>query len=51
MHAYKDTPYDITSWMVYYSPKDVADHILYGSKNKIPYSSIDYVERGINLTD
>ena len=47
MHAWKETPYDITLWMVYSAPEDVADHIPYVSKNKIPYSSIDWVDRDI----
>ena len=45
MHAWKETPYDISLWMVYSTLEDVADHIPYGSTNKIPYSSIDWVDR------
>ena len=45
MHAWKETPYEITLWMVYSSPEYVADHIPYGSANKSPYSSIDWVDR------
>ena len=31
--------------MVEYDIEDVADHIPYGSENKIPYSSIYWVDR------
>ena len=31
--------------MVEYDPKEVFDHIPYGSANKIPCSSIDWVDR------
>ena len=47
MHAWKETPYDITLWMIYSDPKEVADYIPYGSQNKIPYSSTDWVDRDI----
>ena len=47
MHAWKETPYDKTLWMVYSAPEEVSYHIPYGSENKIPYSSIDWVDRNI----
>ena len=47
MHAWKETPYDTTIWMVYSTPEEVSDHIPYGSANKSPYSSIDWVDRNI----
>ena len=47
MHAWKETPYDIPLWMVYSDLDEVAYHIPYGSTNKIPYSSIDWVDRDI----
>ena len=31
--------------MVEFDPEEVDDHIPYGSTNKIPYSSIDWVDR------
>ena len=31
---------------VFFSTIKMADHINYGSANKIPYSSIDWVDRG-----
>ena len=44
-HDWKETHYDIPLWMVEYDPEEVDDHIPYGSTNKIPYSSIDWVDR------
>ena len=45
MHAWKETPYGIPLWMVDSDPEEVAYHIPYGSENKIPCSSIDWVDR------
>ena len=36
---------DNSLWMVESDPEEVADHIPYGSENKIPCSSIDWVDR------
>ena len=47
MHPWKETPYETTLWMVYFSLEEVADQIPYGSENKSPYSSIDWVDRNI----
>ena len=47
MHPWKETPYETTLWMVYFSLEEVADKIPYGSKNKSLYSSIDWVDRNI----
>ena len=44
-HAWKETHYDIPLWMVEYDLEEVSNNIPYGSKNKIPYSSIDWVDR------
>ena len=44
-HAWKETHYDIPLWMVESDPEEVAGHIPYVSANKIPYSSIDWVDR------
>ena len=45
MHALKETPCDIPLQMVYSTLEDVDDDIPYGSANKSPYSSIDWVDR------
>ena len=47
MHVWKETHYEIPLWMVFFYPKEVAYHIPYGSENKGPYSSIEWVDRDI----
>ena len=44
-HAWKETHYDIPFWIVEYDPEEMAGQIPYRSTNKIPYSSIDWVDR------
>ena len=46
-YAWEETHSDNPLWMLDYDPKEVADHIPYGSTNKSPYSSIDWVDRDI----
>ena len=45
IHSLKGKSHDIPLWVVYYSIEEVDDHIPYGSANKSPYSSIDWVDR------
>ena len=48
MHTLKEKPdHELTLWVVYYSLEEVDDLTPYGSSNKIPYSSIDWVDRDI----
>ena len=44
-HAWKEMRYCMPLWIVEYDLEEFSDHIPYGSKNKIPYSSIDWVDR------
>ena len=47
MHALKGKPHEFPLLVVDSSPEEVDDHIPYGSTNKSPYSSIDWVDRDI----
>ena len=47
MHTLKGKPHEFPLLVVDSSPEEVADHIPYGSTNKSPYSSIDWVGRDI----
>ena len=44
-YAWEETHSDNSLWVVESHLEEVADHIPYGSKNKIPCSSIDWVDR------
>ena len=44
-HAWTETRYEEPLWIVASDPEEVSNHIPYGLKNKIPYSSIDWVDR------
>ena len=44
-YAWEEIHSDNSLWMVESDPEEVADHIPYGSEKKIPYSSIDWVDR------
>ena len=46
-HAWKERHYQKPLWLVESDLEEVTRHIPYGSANKIPYSSIDWVDRDI----
>ena len=45
MHTLKGKAHEIPLWLVDYSIDYLVDKILYRSTNKIPYSSINWVDR------
>ena len=44
-YAWEEIHYGNSLWMVESNPEEVVDHIPYGLENKIPCSSIDWVDR------